>query len=73
MQKEVRWKLIMLSILGICLLNFPVIQLFSQKIIIAGLPLLYGYILLVWLLFIWALYQILDRPDKDKPVDPHPK
>lgn len=69
MQKETRWKLILLTLTGIFLFNFPAIQLFSRKIIIVGIPLLYAYILFLWLLFIFALYWIVDRPQKNKPID----
>lgn len=66
MQKELRWKLIGLTILGTLLLNFPVIKLFAKKVLLANIPLLYLYILVIWLVFIIILYRLIDNPVKEQ-------
>jgi hypothetical protein len=73
MRKELRWKLIGLSILGIILLNFPIIKLFAKKVLVANIPMLYLYILIIWLLFIIALYRLIDKPIKEDHPDPNKK
>lgn len=45
-------RLIALFFLGVVLLNYPLISLFNVPRLIGGIPLLYGYIFLVWALII---------------------
>jgi hypothetical protein len=45
-------RLIALFLLGIVLLNYPLLSLFNQPLLICGIPLLYGYIFVVWALLI---------------------
>ncbi len=46
------WRLVSLFLLGLLLLNYPLLSLFDAPSIIFGIPLLYGYIFLVWALLI---------------------
>lgn len=45
-------RLVALFLLGIVLLNYPLLSLFNIPRLICGIPLLYGYIFVVWALLI---------------------
>lgn len=45
-------RLIALFFLGVVLLNYPLLSLFNQPRLVWGIPLLYGYVFLVWALLI---------------------
>jgi hypothetical protein len=45
-------RLIALFLLGIVLLNYPLLSLFDLPRLVCGVPLLYGYIFMVWALLI---------------------
>ncbi len=45
-------RLLALFIIGVLLLNFPILRQFSQDGLLFGVPILYLYIFVVWLLLI---------------------
>ncbi|MEM1322983.1 MAG: hypothetical protein AAGG75_22145 [Bacteroidota bacterium] len=59
-------KLIGLFLLGLILLNFPIINLFSKEDFLFGIPSLYIYLFLVWLLLIIFIAMIVRRKDNKK-------
>lgn len=64
-------RLISLLIVGIMLLNFPLLSVFSKKYLLAGFPVLFLYLFIVWGLMIGAMVLILrDRsPRSSGPAD----
>jgi len=61
-------RLLFISILFLVLLNFPFISIFNKGGLVAGVPVLYGYIMLVWLLCIVAIGVLVDwKRAKRKP------
>ena len=54
-------KLIGLFLLASVLLNFPIIGIFGRSVLVMGIPLLYLYIFLVWLLLIVAIAMVVER------------
>lgn len=57
-------KLIGLAVLGFLLFTFPFLELFGKVKFIAGIPLLYAYIFLTWLIIILLVRQILSQQKK---------
>jgi hypothetical protein len=58
-------RLVSLLIVGIMLLNFPLLSVFSKKYLLAGFPVLFLYLFAVWGLIIGAMVLILrDRPGR---------
>ena len=51
-------RLVGIFLLFFTLLNFPIIGLFNKTMIIGGIPLLYLYLFLVWLIFIIFMFLI---------------
>ena len=65
-----------LGILCFLLLSYPLLQISNYDTLVAGLPLLFLYILGVWVLAIIGLYVMSSRftfpdpPDKQEPKRP---
>ena len=62
-----RSRLVLLFVAGWLLLNYPLLSLSDRPVLIAGIPLLYGYLLLVWLGLIVGIYVILENPGPNRP------
>lgn len=62
MKKEsIKAKLIFISLLFIVAFNFPFLKIFNKPILVAGIPLLYLYLFLLWGVLILLLYLITNR------------
>ena len=61
-----RQKLILFSVLLMVLFTYPVISLANQAATIGGIPVLFLYILIVWIIAIFILYRIADSKPKIK-------
>lgn len=57
-------KLIGLFLFGVILLNFPIINLFGKDQLIFGVPALYAYFFLVWLVLIIFIAGVVRKNDK---------
>jgi len=53
--------LVILSIVSFLMLNYPLLSIFDRLLLLWGIPLLYFYIFLVWLLIIIAMAIIVER------------
>jgi len=64
-------RLISLLIMGILLLNFPILSIFSKKYLFLGLPILFLYLFSIWGLIIGAMILVLrDRSRRSSgPAD----
>jgi hypothetical protein len=51
------------------LFNYPLLQVFNRTTLIFGVPLLISFLLLGWLLFIWAIYRFSCRLPKGRGAD----
>ncbi len=51
-------KLFFTSLVFLVLLNYPLIQIVNKPVLLGGIPLLYLYIFIVWILMILALYRL---------------
>ncbi|GAB3828579.1 hypothetical protein GCM10028895_42290 [Pontibacter rugosus] len=49
------------------LLNFPVLSIFNKGGVVAGVPVLYVYMMLVWLACIMAIGLFVERKQIRKP------
>jgi hypothetical protein len=54
-------KLVGLSLLALLLFTFPLLEIFGKESYVLGLPLLYIYIFVVWLVIILILRQIFTK------------
>ncbi|PKP39581.1 MAG: hypothetical protein CVT98_01255 [Bacteroidetes bacterium HGW-Bacteroidetes-15] len=61
MKKRHQQKLIVLSILLLCLFNIPIILIFSSSTSFMGFPLLYFYVFFIWIVSIIVSYIILKK------------
>jgi len=61
MKKRHQQKLIVLSVILLCLFNIPLILLFNSSKIIFGFPVIYFYIFFVWFSSIIISYIILKK------------
>ena len=60
-QKRINERLIAVVCLGIVVLNYPILGLFSKSLFFRGVPLLYLYIFSLWLLFIVVLALVMRK------------
>jgi hypothetical protein len=54
-------RLVALFLLGVLLLNYPLVSLFAGMAEIAGVPLLYVYVFFAWALLIAAMALVIER------------
>ena len=54
-------RLVALFLLGLMLLNYPLLQLFERPGEILGIPLLYAYVFAVWALLIVLMALVLEK------------
>jgi hypothetical protein len=55
-------RLVALFAMGAILLNYPILSLFSRGRELAGVPLLYAYVFVVWMLVIGLMAFVVERP-----------
>ena len=61
MRHTIGRRLVVVFLLGIVLLNYPVLALFSREEMVAGVPFLYVYLFAAWLALIAAMALIVRR------------
>lgn len=68
MKKDTRpaLRLASVTLLGLVLLNFPLLSLVSKPVLIAGVPVLFIYIFIVWALLLLIVRQTVNSIDDDK-------
>jgi len=54
-------RLLVLFVFGIFALNYPLLALFSKTVLWFGIPLLYLYIFVFWVLFIICIAFVAER------------
>jgi hypothetical protein len=54
-------RLVAIFLLGLLLFNYPVLALFNRPSETLGIPLLYAYVFLAWLLLIGLLALVIER------------
>ena len=54
-------RLVALFVLGLLLLNYPLINLFSGSAQVFGVPLLYAYVFAVWALLIVLVALVVEK------------
>jgi len=59
-----RQKLIVVSIVLFVAFTYPIISIANRNKLVAGIPILFLYILIVWIAGIAILYQIAGRKQK---------
>jgi hypothetical protein len=53
-------RLVALFLLGLLLINFPILRLVDLPVAVAGIPLLYAYVFAVWALLIGLMALVLE-------------
>lgn len=59
MRRMVGRRLVVIFLVGVVLLNYPLLALFSRGEMIAGIPLLYVYVFVTWGVLIAAMAVIV--------------
>lgn len=54
-------RLVTLFLLGSLLFNYPLLALFNRAGVVLGVPLLYGYVYLAWMLLIALLALVIEK------------
>lgn len=54
-------RLSVLLLAGLLALNYPILELFSKKKLLFGIPVLYIYLYVVWLVFIGCVALLVNR------------
>ena len=62
-------KLIFISILFLILFNFPILSIFNTGGNVNGIPTLYMYVFLVWILFIIVIFRVLRKEGREGKKD----
>jgi tryptophan-rich sensory protein len=57
-------KLTLFSVLLLLLFTYPFISIANKSALVAGIPILFLYILVVWIIAIVVLYRIAERKQK---------
>jgi len=65
-------RLLVLFFLGCLALNYPLLALFSKKVLWAGLPLLVLYLFIFWLFFIGLIALVTEKKQLPKTSLPPP-
>jgi len=65
-------RLLVLFFLGCLALNYPLLALFSKKVLLAGLPLLVLYLFIFWLFFIGLIALVAEKKQLPKTSLPPP-
>ena len=62
-------KLIFISILFLILFNFPILSIFNMGGNVNGIPTLYMYVFVVWILFIIVIFRVLRKEGREGKKD----
>ena len=54
-------RLVALFLLGVMLLNYPLLNLFAAPSLVLGVPVLYAYVFAVWALLIGLMAVVLEK------------
>jgi hypothetical protein len=63
-------RLLVLFIFGFLALNYPLLTLFSKRVFVFGIPLLYFYLFALWFLFILFIGLVVERKKMTKSSFP---
>lgn len=72
MRQQSREYIIILFICGFLAINYPVLDLFNRSWAPFGIPLLYFYLYLIWLVLIVLLITVVEHSEIHEPPS-HPK
>lgn len=68
-ERRRRERLVALVVLGILALNYPLVALFSHARLVLGIPLLYLYLFLAWLVVIVLVARAVAHAGTDEKQD----
>ena len=54
-------RLVALFLLGVLLLNYPLLNLFTAPSVVLGIPVLYAYVFAVWALLIALMALVVEK------------
>jgi hypothetical protein len=54
-------RLVALFLLGVLLLNYPLLDLFGAPSVVLGVPVLYAYVFAVWALLVGLMALVLEK------------
>ncbi len=65
--KQQNERLIVMFIIGVIALNYPLLSLFSKVKLMFGIPVLYLYLFVFWIIFIVCIAVIVEKT-KSQPL-----
>ena len=63
-------RLLMLFVFGVLIINYPLLALFNKTVLWFGIPLLYLYLFVFWVIFIMCIAFVTER--KKMPTTSYP-
>jgi len=70
MRQQSREYIVILFIGAVLAINYPVLELFNRSWALFGIPLLYFYLYLVWLVLIIGLIAVVERSEIHESEEP---
>jgi hypothetical protein len=68
-RENIRGKVVALFVLGCMLFSYPVLTLFNVPVLLLGVPLLFVYIFLAWLVFIALVFAFAHTHLRSRRAD----
>ncbi|MFM6983615.1 MAG: hypothetical protein ACKOXF_05750 [Chitinophagaceae bacterium] len=62
-ERNTRQKLLALAITAAVLFNIPIMETVNKPVLLFGIPLLYLYIFVVWVVFVIILYRLTRKTE----------
>lgn len=70
MRQQSREYIVILFISAVLAINYPVLELFNRSWTLFGIPLLYFYLYLIWLVLIIGLIAVVERSEVHQAEEP---
>jgi hypothetical protein len=58
-------RLLAICVLFFCILNFPVLTIVNKEVLVKGVPVLYLYFFIIWILMIASIMKIIDSKEEE--------
>ncbi len=65
-------RLIGLLLVGLIVINYPILALFNKTVLWFGIPALYLYLFVFWALFIGIAAAVMEKPGPSRPDTKRP-
>ena len=63
-ERRSRENMVILFVVGLLALNYPLLSLFDQMKLVLGIPLLFLYVFVIWLVIIVLTAMVVERAER---------